>query len=135
VSRLGRAGWQWSTPPRHPCSGRTRALKIARSDDAAEERYAGEYQVLSTLDLRTSSRDRFDQMVEERLTLVMERVKDGAFFTCVSTERGREAVPGFGATVRSGTRLVEQVIGEITKAMPVRRAHELPHAAGELASL
>jgi len=37
------------------------------------------------------------KMVEGRLTLVMERVKDGAFFTCVSTERGRSG-PGFEAT-------------------------------------
>ena len=35
---------------RHLVSGRTRALKIARTEDAAEEALRGEYQVLSTLD-------------------------------------------------------------------------------------
>jgi len=54
VSRLGQGGWQWSTP-HDTCQRTKRALKIARSDDAAEDALRGEYQVLSTLDIRTSS--------------------------------------------------------------------------------
>ena len=60
---------------RHLVSGRTRALKIARTEDAAEEALRGEYQVLSALDHPNVVRViDLTKMVEGRLTLVMERV-------------------------------------------------------------
>jgi len=56
-------------------SGRTRALKIARSDDAAEEAMRVEYHVLSGLDHPNIVRViDLTRMVEGRLTLIMERV-------------------------------------------------------------
>jgi serine/threonine protein kinase len=75
VSRLGQGGMAVVYAARHLVSGRTRALKIARSDDAAEDTLRGEYQVLSTLDHPNVVRViDLTKMVEGRLTLVMERV-------------------------------------------------------------
>lgn len=75
VSRLGQGGMAVVYAARHLVSGRTRALKIARSDDAAEDALRGEYQVLSTLDHPNIVRViDLTKMVEGRLTLVMERV-------------------------------------------------------------
>jgi serine/threonine protein kinase len=75
VSRLGQGGMAVVYGARHLVSGRTRALKIARSDDSAEEAMRGEYQVLSTLDHPNIVRViDLTKMVEGRLTLVMERV-------------------------------------------------------------
>jgi serine/threonine protein kinase len=75
VTRLGQGGMAVVYAARHLVSGRTRALKIARSEDAAEEALRGEYQVLTGLDhpniLRVID---LSKMVEGRLTLVMERV-------------------------------------------------------------
>jgi serine/threonine protein kinase len=75
VSRLGQGGMAVVYAARHLVSGRTRALKIARTEDAAEEALRGEYQVLSTLDHPNVVRViDLTKMVEGRLTLVMERV-------------------------------------------------------------
>lgn len=75
VSRLGQGGMAVVYAARHLVSGRTRALKIARSDDAAEEALRGEYQALSALDHPNIVRViDLTKMVEGRLTLVMERV-------------------------------------------------------------
>jgi serine/threonine protein kinase len=75
VSRLGHGGMAVVYAARHLVSGRTRALKIARSDDAAEEALRGEYQVLAGLDHPNIVRViDLTKMVEGRLTLVMERV-------------------------------------------------------------
>lgn len=75
VARLGHGGMAVVYAARHLPSGRTRALKIARPDPSAEEALRGEYQVLSTLDhpgiVRVLD---LTNMVESRLTLVMERV-------------------------------------------------------------
>ncbi len=75
VTRLGQGGMAVVYAARHLVSGRTRALKIARSDDAAEEALRGEYQVLTGLDHPNIVRViDLTKMVEGRLTLVMERV-------------------------------------------------------------
>jgi serine/threonine protein kinase len=75
VSRLGQGGMAVVYAARHLVSGRTRALKIARSEDAAEEALRGEYQVLTALDHPNIVRViDLTKMVEGRLTLVMERV-------------------------------------------------------------
>jgi serine/threonine protein kinase len=75
TSRLGHGGMAVVYAARHLVSGRTRALKIARGDDAAEEALRGEYQVLAALDHPNVVRViDLTKMVEGRLTLVMERV-------------------------------------------------------------
>lgn len=75
VSRLGQGGMAVVYAARHLVSGRTRALKIARTEDSAEEALRGEYQVLSALDHPNVVRViDLTKMVEGRLTLVMERV-------------------------------------------------------------
>lgn len=75
VSRLGQGGMAVVYAARHLVSGRTRALKIARTEDSAEEALRGEYQVLSALDHPNIVRViDLTKMVEGRLTLVMERV-------------------------------------------------------------
>ncbi|AFE10403.1 serine/threonine protein kinase [Corallococcus coralloides DSM 2259] len=75
VTRLGQGGMAVVYAARHLVSGRTRALKIARSEDAAEEALRGEYTVLTGLDHPNIVRViDLTKMVEGRLTLVMERV-------------------------------------------------------------
>ena len=75
VSRLGQGGMAVVYAARHLVSGRTRAIKIARTEDSAEEALRGEYQVLSALDHPNVVRViDLTKMVEGRLTLVMERV-------------------------------------------------------------
>lgn len=75
ISRLGQGGMAVVYAARHLVSGRTRALKIARTDDAAEEALRNEYQALSRLDHPNIVRViDLTKMVEGRLTLVMERV-------------------------------------------------------------
>lgn len=75
ISRLGQGGMAVVYAARHLVSGRTRALKIARNDDAAEEALSGEYHVLENLDHPNVVRVKdLTKMVEGRLTLVMERV-------------------------------------------------------------
>lgn len=75
VTRLGQGGMAVVYAARHLVSGRTRALKIARSEDAAEEALRGEYSVLTGLDHPNIVRViDLTKMVEGRLTLVMERV-------------------------------------------------------------
>lgn len=75
VSRLGQGGMAVVYAARHLVSGRTRALKIARADDAAEEALRSEYQALSSLDHPNIVRViDLSKMVDGRLTLVMERV-------------------------------------------------------------
>jgi len=75
VARLGQGGMAVVYAARHLVSGRTRALKIARSENAAEEALQGEYQTLSRLDHPNVVRViDLTKMVEGRLTLVMERV-------------------------------------------------------------
>jgi len=75
VTRLGQGGMAVVYAARHLVSGRTRALKIARSEDVAEEALRGEYQVLTGLDHPNVVRViDLTKMVEGRLTLVMERV-------------------------------------------------------------
>ncbi len=75
VTRLGQGGMAVVYAARHLVSGRTRALKIARSEGAAEEALRGEYTVLTGLDHPNIVRViDLTKMVEGRLTLVMERV-------------------------------------------------------------
>ena len=75
VARLGHGGMAVVYAARHLPSGRTRALKIARHEAAAEEALRGEYQALSALDhpgiVRVLD---LTNMIQSRLTLVMERV-------------------------------------------------------------
>jgi len=75
LSRLGQGGMAVVYAARHLVSGRTRALKIARDDDAAEEALRGEFQILDRLDHPNVVKViDLTKMVEGRLTLVMERV-------------------------------------------------------------
>lgn len=75
VSRLGQGGMAVVYAARHLVSGRVRALKIAVSNDVAEEALRGEYKVLASLDHPNIVRViDLTKMVEGRLTLVMERV-------------------------------------------------------------
>lgn len=75
VTRLGQGGMAIVYAARHLVSGRTRALKIARSEDVAEEALRGEYAKLIELDHPNIVRViDLTKMVEGRLTLVMERV-------------------------------------------------------------
>jgi serine/threonine protein kinase len=75
VSRLGQGGMSVVYAAKHLVSGRTRALKVARAEDAAEEALRGEYQVLTGIDHPNIVRSiDLTKMVEGRLTLVMERV-------------------------------------------------------------
>ncbi len=75
INRLGQGGMAVVYAARHLVSGRTRALKIARTEDTAEEALRGEYDVLTKLDHPNVVRViDLTKMVEGRLTLVMERV-------------------------------------------------------------
>lgn len=75
VSRLGQGGMAVVYAARHLVSGRTRALKISRTEDAAEDALRGEFQVLDRLDHPNVVKViDLTKMVEGRLTLVMERV-------------------------------------------------------------
>jgi serine/threonine protein kinase len=75
LSRLGQGGMAVVYAARHLVSGKTRAIKIARSENAAEDALQGEYKVLSNLDHPNVVRViDLSKMVEGRLTLVMERV-------------------------------------------------------------
>ena len=75
ITRLGQGGMAVVYAARHLVSGRTRALKIARTNDAAEEALRNEYQALSALDHPNIVRViDLTKIVEARLTLVMERV-------------------------------------------------------------
>jgi serine/threonine protein kinase len=75
ITRLGQGGMAVVYAARHLVSGRTRALKIARTEDTAEEALRGEYDVLAKLDHPNIVRViDLTKMVEGRLTLVMERV-------------------------------------------------------------
>lgn len=75
VSRIGQGGMAVVYAARHLVSGRTRALKIARTEDAAEEAMRGEYHALTGLDHPNIVRViDLTKMVEGRLTLIMERV-------------------------------------------------------------
>lgn len=75
ITRLGQGGMAVVYAARHLVSGRTRALKIARTEDTAEEALRGEYDILTKLDHPNVVRViDLTKMVEGRLTLVMERV-------------------------------------------------------------
>lgn len=75
LGRLGQGGMAVVYAARHLVSGKTRALKIAKSNDAAEEALRNEYQTLSILDHPNIVRViDLTKMVEGALTLVMERV-------------------------------------------------------------
>lgn len=75
ITHLGQGGMAVVYAARHLVSGRTRALKIARTEDTAEEALRGEYDVLTKLDHPNIVRViDLTKMVEGRLTLVMERV-------------------------------------------------------------
>lgn len=74
ISRLGQGGMAVVYAARHLVSGATRALKIARLDDAAEDALRNEYQALKTLDHPNIVRViDITKVVDGRLTLVMER--------------------------------------------------------------
>jgi serine/threonine protein kinase len=75
ASRLGQGGMAVVYAAKHLVTNHTRALKIARQDDAAEEALRGEHEVLRTLDHANIVKViDLSKMVEGRLTLVMERV-------------------------------------------------------------
>ena len=74
-TRLGQGGMSVVYAARHLVSGRTRALKISRPEDPAEDALRGEYQALSALDHPNIVKViDLTKMVEGRLTLIMERV-------------------------------------------------------------
>jgi len=75
LGRLGQGGMAIVYAAKHVISGRTRALKIARSSSAAEDAIRGEYEALVRLDHPNVVRViDLTKMVEGRTTLVMERV-------------------------------------------------------------
>lgn len=75
VSQLGRGGLSVVYAARHLPSNRTRALKIARADERAEEALRGEYEALGRIDHPNIVRViDLTQIVPDRLTLAMERV-------------------------------------------------------------
>ena len=75
--RLGQGGMSVVYAARHLVSGRLRALKIARSEEPAEDALRGEYDALTSLDHPNIARViDLTKMVEGRLTMVMERVGD-----------------------------------------------------------
>ncbi len=75
LNRLGHGGMSVVYAARHLASGRTRALKIARPNDAAEEALRGEYDALCKLEHPNVVRVvDLSKMIDDRLTLVMERV-------------------------------------------------------------
>jgi serine/threonine protein kinase len=75
TGRLGQGGMAVVYAARHLVSGQTRALKIARQERGAEEALRDEYRVLDGLDHPNIVRVRdLTNMIEGRLTLVMERV-------------------------------------------------------------
>ena len=91
LSRLGQGGMAVVYAARHLVSGRTRALKIARTEEAAEEALRGEYQALSRLDHPNVVRVLdISKMIEGRLTLVMERVSGETLRQWLAQERKRE---------------------------------------------
>src|SRR5262245_66043350 len=91
MSRLGQGGMAVVYAARHIVSGRTRALKISRPDDSAEEALRGEYQVLSGLDHPNIVRViDLTKMVEGRLTLIMERVGGETMRQWLSAHRAPE---------------------------------------------
>jgi serine/threonine protein kinase len=91
VSRLGQGGMAVVYAARHLVSGRTRALKISRPDDSAEEALRGEYQVLSGLDHPNVVRViDLTKIVEGRLTLIMERVGGETMRQWLATHRTPE---------------------------------------------
>ncbi len=75
--RLGQGGMSVVYAARHLVSGRLRALKIAKSEEPAEDALRGEYDALSALDHPNIAKViDLTKMVEGRLTMVMERVGD-----------------------------------------------------------
>jgi serine/threonine protein kinase len=77
-ARLGRGGMAVVYAGLHLVSGRTRALKIAHENRAAEDALRAEYDALCRLDHPNIVRAiDLTKMVEGRLTLVMERVGEG----------------------------------------------------------
>ncbi|MBK6520463.1 MAG: protein kinase [Polyangiaceae bacterium] len=78
LGRLGQGGMAIVYAAKHVVSGRTRALKIARTSTAAEDAIRGEYEALVKLDHPNVVRViDLTRMVEGRTTLVMERVGGG----------------------------------------------------------
>ncbi|MBI4699810.1 MAG: protein kinase [Deltaproteobacteria bacterium] len=76
LGKLGAGGLATVYAARHLVSGTSRALKIARPDPAAEEALRAEYRALVALDHPNVVRAvDLSNMVPERVTLVLERVK------------------------------------------------------------
>jgi serine/threonine protein kinase len=75
LSRLGIGGMAVVYAARHLVSGRTRALKIAHAEPAANEALSNEHQALDRLDHPNIVKViDISKMIDDRLTLVMERV-------------------------------------------------------------
>lgn len=73
--KLGAGGLATVYAALHLVSGVTRALKVARAEEAAEEALQAEYKALRTLDHRSIVKVvDLSKVVRDRLTLVMERV-------------------------------------------------------------
>jgi len=76
ISRLGAGGMSVVYAAKHLVSGRTRALKVSRPEESAEDALRGEERVLRLLDHPNIVKviDITSEPVKGRLTLVMERV-------------------------------------------------------------
>lgn len=75
IKQLGHGGMAVVYAAQHLASGRTRALKIAHPNAAAEDALRREFDVLDRLDHENVVRVKdLTKMVEDRYTLVMERV-------------------------------------------------------------
>jgi len=74
--KLGQGGLATVYAALHLVSGVTRALKVARPDEAAEEALRGEYAAIRALDHRSIVKAiDLSYVVHQRLTMVMERVR------------------------------------------------------------
>ena len=56
----------------------------------------------------------------------MQPLEHGALGLPAAPERGREAVLALQRAVSRRARLLEELVAEIAKPVPVRRAHQLP---------
>src|SRR5262249_46555827 len=89
VSRIGQGGLAVVYAARHLVSGRTRALKVSRPEEAAESALRDEYRILSDLDHPNIVKViDLTKMLEGRLTLVMERVSGETLRAWIERNKG-----------------------------------------------
>lgn len=106
VVKLGEGGLSTVYAARHLVSGTTRALKVARADEDAEEALRQEYRALITLEHpNVVKAGDLTHAVPERLTMVMERVGGRPLSRWIVDEREPEP-----STLRA---LAEDLLGAL----------------------